>query len=193
MDEGSFDRFTDHRPSRRVVSGALFSAMLTGLINVKPGIVKGVGLMQSDSDCNLGCENSTCGAVPVDCPLFPPDNIWNTPIASLPVAEQSDAFVASIGPDVGLHPDFGSGLYEGSPLGIPFVRVPKGQPTVEITFEVAEESDPGPYPIPADAPVEGGACGTGDRHVVVVQEDTCLLYELYNATRQPDGSWQALS
>ena len=106
---------------------------------------------------------------------------------------QSDAYVASIGSDTGLHADFGSGLYDGFPLGIPFVRVPASQAPVEVTIEVAEESDPGPYPIPADAPVEGGSCGTGDRHLIVVQEEACLLYELYNAVQQPDGSWQASS
>ena len=127
----------------------------------------------------------------MNCPIFPPDNIWNTPVDGLPVDVRSDAFVASIGPEIGVHPDFGSGLYEGSPLGIPFVRVPADQPMIEVAFEVSEESDPGPYPIPPDAPVEGGSCGTGDRHVVVVQEDTCLLYELYNAVQQADGSWQA--
>ena len=106
---------------------------------------------------------------------------------------QSDAYVASMSPDTGLHPDFGAGLYEGAPLGIPFVRVPSTQPAVAVAFEVAEESDPGPYPIPPDAPIEGGSCGTGDRHVIVVQEETCTLYELYSATPQPDGSWQAFS
>ncbi len=91
----------------------------------------------------------------------------------------------------GLHPDFGSGLYEGQPLGIPFVSVPAEQAGVEVTFDVPEESDAGPYPIPSDAPIEGGSCGTGDRHVIVVQEGTCQLFELYAAIPQSDGSWQA--
>jgi hypothetical protein len=144
-------------------------------------------------ECDLGCTSSTCGQIPEDCTLFPANNIWNTPIDSLPVDAQSDAYVASIGPETGLHPDFGSGLYEGFPLGIPFVRVPADQAEVEIALEVAEESDPGPYPIPPDAPIEGGSCGEGDRHVIVVQEGTCTLYELFDATLQPDGSWQASS
>jgi hypothetical protein len=109
----------------------------------------------------------------------------------LPVDAQSDAYIAGMTPETGLHPDFGAGLYEGTPLGIPFVRVPAGQPEVEIVFEYAEESDPGPYPIPPDASVEGGSCGTGDRHVIVIQEETCMLYEMFNATQQADGSWQA--
>ncbi len=193
MDHHAFDRLTTaiaHRLSRRSV---LFGALFAGLITTKPSAARGAPLRQSDGECALGCESSVCGEIAVNCPLFPPDNIWNTPVDSLPVDARSDAYVASIGPDTGVHPDFGSGLYEGSPLGIPFVRVPADQPMIEVAFEVAEESDPGPYPIPLDVPVEGGSCGTGDRHVVVVQEDTCLLYELYNAVQQADGSWQAFS
>ena len=143
-------------------------------------------------DCTLGCTDSVCGRVPAGCPLFPPNNVWNTPIDTLPTDPRSDAYVASIGLDVGLHPDFGAGLYEGLPIGIPFVSVPGSQPLAPITFtDAGEESDPGPYPIPADAPIEGGSCSDGDRHVIVVQQETCTLYELYYAFPQPDGSWQA--
>jgi hypothetical protein len=143
-------------------------------------------------DCTLGCTESACGRVPEGCRLFPANNVWNAPIDALPVDPRSDAYVASIGPDTGVHPDFGSGLYEGSPLGIPFVRVPGTQTLVAIAFtEAGEESDPGPYPIPPDAPIEGGSCADGDRHVIVVQEETCTLYELYSAFPQADGSWQA--
>jgi hypothetical protein len=146
---------------------------------------------QSD-ECYLGCTESICGETPADCAIFPADHIWNTPVADLPVDAQSDAYIASIGPETGLHPDFGAGLYEGFPFGIPFVRVPADQPPVEVVFtEAPDESDPGPYPVPADAPIEGSACGEGDRHVLVVQEGSCLLYELYAAFPQPDGSWEA--
>ena len=194
MDSHAFDRLTTaiaQRINRRAVNGGLLGALVGGLLTAKTGAARNALLRQSDGDCTLGCENSVCGETPVNCPIFPPDNIWNTPVDGLPVDVRSDDFVASIGPEIGMHPDFGSGLYEGSPLGIPFVRVPADQPMIEVAFEVSEESDPGPYPIPPDAPVEGGSCGTGDRHVVVVQEDTCLLYELYNAVQQADGSWQA--
>jgi hypothetical protein len=108
----------------------------------------------------------------------------------VPLDPQSDAYVASIGADTGLHPDFGSGLYEGRPIGIPFVSVAKTQPGVPVDFSYADESDPGPYPIPDDAPIEGGICGAGDRHVLIVQAETCLLYELFDATPQGDG-WSA--
>ena len=139
-------------------------------------------------ECDLGCAISTCGQVPVDCPIFPPDNIWNTPIDSLPVDPQSDAYLASMGPDTGLHPDFGAGLYEGTPLGIPFVRVPSTQPAVAVTFEVAEESDPGPYPIPPDAPIEGGSCG--DRRPARDRGPGGDLPAVRDLHRHAAGRWQ---
>jgi hypothetical protein len=142
--------------------------------------------------CSLGCDSSRCGRVPAGCPILPADNIWNTPVDSLPVDARSDAYVRSIGRDGGLHPDFASGLFEGEPIGIPFVVVPGSQPLVSIVFTASgDESDPGPYPVPADAPIEGGSCADGDRHVLVVQEETCVLYELFNARPRPDGSWNA--
>jgi hypothetical protein len=193
MDAHVFDRWTaavangHSRPSRRrLLTGGLLGGLLAVVLGGRRGEV-------TSQECSLGCTSSTCGQVPVECALFPPDNIWNTPVDGLPVDARSDAWVASIGPGTGLHPDFGSGLYEGQPLGIPFVRASATQPGVEVVFEVVEESDPGPYPIPPDAPIEGGSCGTGDRHVIVVQEETCLLYELYDAHPQSDGSWQAYS
>jgi hypothetical protein len=134
-----------------------------------------------------------------DCPLLPADNIWNARIDSLPVDANSDQYVASIGADINLHPDFASGLYEGAPIGIPYVFVPKEQPKVPINFvafgeeeATPDESDPGPYPIPADAPIEGGPDSPDDRHVIVVQEQSCTLYELYKAVPQEDGSWNAV-
>lgn len=190
MDEHAFDRWTTlvaQRRGRRQVGGGLLASVL----GVRGGTANLSRRTQAGGDCSLGCTSSTCGEIAVDCPLFPPDSIWNTPVDSLPVDAQSDAYIASIGPDTGMHADFGSGLYEGLPLGIPFVRVPANQPPMAIRFEVAEESDSGPYPVPLDAPVEGGSCGTGDRHVIVVQEETCQLYEIYDASPQLDGSWQA--
>jgi hypothetical protein len=144
------------------------------------------------SGCTLGCTTSVCGQVPTGCPIFPADNIWNAPIDTLPPDRRSDAYIASIGSDTGLHPDFAAGLYQGQPIGIPFVRVSSAQPLVPVTVTAyGDESDPGPYPIPADAPIEGGSCADGDRHVLVVQEETCLLVELFNARARADGSWQA--
>lgn len=182
------------RPNRRALTGGVLGIVTGGLLGARPLAAPAAGLVrQVDDACSLGCTESTCGAVPSGCPIFPADNIWNVPISGLPVDPQSDAYIASIGVDAGLHPDFGAGLYEGSPLGIPFVSVPADQPTVNVAFEVPEESDPGPYPIPPDAPVEGGACGEGDRHVIVVQEGTCLLYELFDARQTADGGWTAFA
>jgi hypothetical protein len=131
------------------------------------------------------------GPTVVGCPLFPADNAWNARVDRLPVHARSAEYIATIGPDVGLHPDFGSGTWEGGPIGIPFGVVPGSQPLVPISFEYADESDPGPYPIPRDVPVEGGPASSGDRHVLVVDRDRCRLYELFAAYPQPDGSWRA--
>ena len=185
---------TGSRITRRSMSrgiGISAAVALTGVLGVNnhPSVL--ANSAPSMQECSLGCTTSTCGQIPAGTTLFPQNNIWNTPIDTLPVDARSDAYIANMEPDSGMHPDFGSGLYEGLPLGIPFVQVPADQPMVEITFEVAEESDAGPYPIPLDAPIEGGSCGTGDRHVIVVQEGTSLLYELYDAFQNSDGSWDA--
>lgn len=91
------------------------------------------------------------------CPVFPSNNQWNLKVDDLPVHRNSDAIVRSIGLDEGLHPDFGSGRYNGAPIGIPYVTVGRDQRKVPISFEYDDESDPGPYPIPRDAPIEGAA------------------------------------
>src|SRR5262245_46056717 len=93
------------------------------------------------------------------CPMFPADNIWNTPIDTLPVDEHSDDYIDAIGSDVGLHPDFGSGLWDGGPIGIPYTIVSGDQSAADISFYYPDESDPGPYPIPPDALIEGGSDG----------------------------------
>src|ERR671930_300731 len=97
------------------------------------------------------------------CQLFPADNVWHAPVSRLPVHPRSAAWITSIGRGAGLHADFGSGTWDGGPIGIPYVVVPASQPRVPVRFAYAGESDPGPYPIPADAPVEGGQQATGDR------------------------------
>lgn len=131
------------------------------------------------------------------CGVFPANNIWNAPIDTLPVDPNSDAYVDTIGADASVHPDFGSGVWppdSNSPVGIPYTTVPGSQEPVTITFvDYGEESDPGPYPIPPDAPIEGGPDSTGDRHVLVVDHDNCILYELFYAFPQSDGSWEASS
>lgn len=128
------------------------------------------------------------------CPLFPANNVWNTRIDHLPVDARSGSYISSIGAGTGLHPDFGT-VWAGAPNGIPYTVALSTQAPVDVAFDLyswsADESDPGPYPIPPGAPIEGGSGGSGDRHVLVVQQGTCKLYELYEATPQPDGSWRA--
>ncbi len=121
--------------------------------------------------------------------LFPSDNAWNMPVDAAPVDPASDLLIASIGRDTHLHPDFGAN-YGGGPFGIPYVVVSGGQARVPVTFDYADESDAGPYPIPPDAPVEGGPASTGDRHVIVVDRDARKLYELFDAHRAGAG-WSA--
>jgi len=124
------------------------------------------------------------------CPVLPANNIWNTAIDQMPVRPDSATLVNTIGAAKPLHPDFGSGLYDGGPIGIPYVLV-ANQARVPVRFTYASESDPGPYPIPATAPIEGGSNSTGDRHVLVVDQGGCMLYELWSAYPQSDGSWNA--
>lgn len=125
------------------------------------------------------------------CAIFPADNIWNRNIAALPTATLSDSYIASIGLSATLHPDFGSGLWNNEPIGIPFINV-TGQPPVPIYFtDYGSQSDPGPYPVPTNAPVEGGPASTGDRHAIVVDQSSCTLYEMYRAFPNADGSWNA--
>jgi hypothetical protein len=150
-----------------------------------------------EDDVYLPLVNKPDGSAPEigGCEIFPADNIWNTRVDDLPLHPNSAAFIAAIGADGGLHPDFGSGVWppgSNSPIGIPFVVVPGSQPKVPVEFIWwPEESDPSPYPIPADAPVEGGRDSDGDRHVLVLERDNCLLYELYYAFAQDDGRWEA--
>ena len=99
--------------------------------------------------------------------------------------------VATVGTTASLKADVGSGLWDGGPIGIPYVVVGADQPDVPVTFQYADESDPGPYPLPPDAPIEGGPAATGDRHVIVVDRDACRLYEVFAARRTTDGSWRA--
>jgi hypothetical protein len=126
------------------------------------------------------------------CRIFPPDNHWNVRVDKLPVAAGSARLVRSIGLDSPLHPDFGSGLYEGRPIGIPYTTVSRRQRKVRVSFDYADESDRGRYPIPRAPPIEGGRASGGDRHVIVVDRDRCRLYELFAAYPVDGGRrWRA--
>lgn len=125
------------------------------------------------------------------CPVFPADHAWNVRVDDLPVHSDSDELIAAVGSGVGVHPDFGT-IYQGAPIGIPFVVVPGSQPRVPVDFYYPGESDPGPYPVPPNAPVEGGTASDGDRHVLVIDRGACRLYELYDARPMNGGArWTA--
>lgn len=139
---------------------------------------------------DLGAGANLNGSLP-----FPANNAWNTDISAAPVDPASDALISSIGLGTGLYPDFGAGLYEGAPIGIPYVVVAGSQPKVSVQFtDYGDESEPGPYPIPANAPIEGqkanGGSFDGDRHVLVIDRDANRLYEVGNAYPQTGGSWK---
>jgi hypothetical protein len=126
------------------------------------------------------------------CQVFPSSSVWNQRVDGLPVAKDSAVLIRSIGLDSPVHPDFGSGLYDGQRIGIPYVVVSGGvTPKARPKFDYADESDPGPYPIPANVPIEGAPNpDDGDRHALIVDRDTCTLYELYALHRSGSG-WAA--
>jgi hypothetical protein len=126
------------------------------------------------------------------CPVFPTSSVWNQRVDHLPVAANSATLIRSIGLDASLHPDFGSGLYDGQTIGIPYVVVSGSHtPKFHLRFEYGDESDKGPYPIPANVPIEGAPHpDDGDRHALIVDRDTCTLYELY-ALQHSGSGWTA--
>jgi hypothetical protein len=124
------------------------------------------------------------------CTVFPEDHVWNTPIDQVPVAANSASYISTIGSDGSLKADFGSGTWLGFPIGIPYTMVSADQDKSTVVFDYEEESDVGPYPIPDNPPIEGDPAGDGDRHLLIVDQDNCTLYELY-AARQENGQWHA--
>ncbi len=127
------------------------------------------------------------------CAVFPADSPWNRRVDRLPVARGSAALVRAIGLGAPVHADFGSGTWDGGPIGIPFALVGHRTRRVPVGFEYAGESDRVGYPIPRDVPIEGGRRAQGDRHVLLVDRDACRLYELYAAHPPRAGGrrWRA--
>jgi hypothetical protein len=119
-----------------------------------------------------------------NCSVFPADNVWNKPVDRLSVRSDSDILIRSIGLNSYLHPDFSS--YSGGGYGIPYNVVGGGRKKVTVKFQYASESDRGPYPIPRRPKIEGGS----DRHMLIVDRDNCVLYELY-AARKTSTGWKA--
>lgn len=144
--------------------------------------------------CSAWIKRCLPSSEPPPCAVLPADDIWNRDVSALPVHPMSATWMASIGTSAPLHPDFGAGPYQGRTIGIPYVVIGATQPLVPVAFTYADESDPGPYPIPPLVPVEGGgvrpSAGKGDAHVLLVQAGTCALHEIFAAERQKKGaSW----
>lgn len=129
-----------------------------------------------------------------ECQIFPPDNAWNVPVDDLPIAENSDAIIQSIGLNKGLHADFGSGTYAGERIGIPITFANSDTPRKKITFYHQDESDPGPYPIPRNVKIEGDPDPQpgNDRHALILEKDECKVYEIYHLKKK-DGVWRGAS
>ena len=123
-----------------------------------------------------------------ECPAFPADNVWNTPITGLPVNPDSSTWMASMDSSTTyLHPDFGPSGHPKKPYGIPWQIVSPSQPLVKVRFTYSDQSDPGPYPLSRSTPVENGS----DRHAIMVNPSTCTLYELYDTHYRPHGKSSA--
>jgi hypothetical protein len=156
----------------------------------------GLGVVGAVALILLVCATVVQGGAPPTvggCAVFPADSVWNMPVDTLPLDANSDTYVDTIGRTDYVHPDFGT-VWDGAPNGIPYVIVPGTQPKVTIEWtHYGPESDPGPYPVPTAAPIQGGNSpeNHGDRHVLVVDSGACVLYELYRAFPQADGHWQA--
>jgi hypothetical protein len=123
------------------------------------------------------------------CSVFPANNPWNQRVDKLPVAKNSAKLIASIGLSAPVHPDFGSGRYAGEPIGIPYAIVTNHTKKVRVHFKYASQSDRGRYPLPKHVPIEGGPHSSGDRHVIVVNKDTCRDYELFAAYPHRGGRY----
>jgi len=144
--------------------------------------------------CGLALGGSSAQALRMPsaprCPVFPKSNAWNQRVDRLPVAANSGEIISSIGASGAVHADFGSGLWEGAPIGIPITVVGRNQPKTRVSFEYADESDRGPYPIPRTVKIEGGRSSSGDRHAILVDRNACRLYELYALYPKGRG-WRA--
>jgi hypothetical protein len=179
-----------------IVTGMVYSS--TEMIVIKQGSFMSLCVLFSLVFLLTGCPpgnltGGSDGPIIQGCQIFPADNIWNVPVDHLPVDTNSDAYITTIGVSETLHPDFGSGTWDDSPIGIPFITVNESQENIPIVYtDYGDESDPGPFPIPLDAPIEGGPASDGDRHVIVIDTDFCILYELFHAFPRANH-WEASS
>ena len=179
-------------PLTVLVLACLFANVGCGNVATKPGGGGGGGGQggNANSACNqiaTGQGASLGGFVP-----FPSDSLWNQDVSMAAVDVNSSAIINGIGPSAAVHADFGAGLYNNSIIGIPYVTVDSTQAPVNINFTAyGDESDPGPMPIPANAPIEGDPSPSGDQHVLVIDNNQCWLYELYLGQPAGGGAWNA--
>jgi hypothetical protein len=161
-------------------------ALVIGLIGCSPGTDPSHGPTPPPGNpiTGLGPGASLDGRRP-----FPADNAWNQPVDTAAVDPNSATLIASMGATRPLHPDFGAD-YNGGPFGIPYIVVDSTTAPVPVSFDYSDESDAGPYPVPAAAPIEGGASSSGDRHVLVIDRDRWRLYEMFSSYPQGLG-WHA--
>jgi hypothetical protein len=157
---------------------------------VRSGLGRRLAIIAAVVLVAAGCEHIPVFGAP-DCRLTPMNSYWRADVRGLPVHSRSTSYINNIGPTRTLKADFGSGLWDGGPIGIPYVVVPGSQPPVPISFEYWDESDPGPYPIPPNPPIEGGPASDGDRHVIVVDKDHCVYYETFATYPDGEGGWEA--
>jgi len=161
------------------MSRIYLSVVLAGMLLAVPAAAQDVLHVELGHNADLGGRR-----------LLPDDSPWHLDVSKQPVDPNSQRILARIGMDTPLHPDFG-GEWEGAPIGIQYVVVSKGQAKVPVVFTYADESDPGPYPIPSDAPIEGGPNSDGDRHILVLDRDSWMLWEVFNAHPDGNGGWKA--
>ena len=160
-----------------VVSIILLACTALGTPTIESPTVAVVTETRPTTESTTAPPPTTDGPTLANCPMFPADNFWNARVDSLPVHPQSDSWIQNIGRDEGFHTDFGSGEWDGGPIGIPFnVVAGSTVPKYDAEFYYPDESDPGPYPIPQNPNIEWGS----DHHILVVDTETCMLYETYN-------------
>ena len=171
---------------RRTRRRRLFAALTAALVITT--VTTACGASGSDGGRPVGDPPKLAG-----CPVFPTDSAWNEPVNDLPVAADSEHLLARIGLDVPLHADFGT-VYKGAPDGIPVNVISGHVRRVPVAFKYASQSDGRYYPLPRDVAVQGGPRSAGDRHLIVVDPDTCTDYELYSAYPHDHGRrWTAAS
>jgi hypothetical protein len=169
------------RPDPTTAAGGGVPAVAAAVASAAPGA--------APTAKPLSPSASPSGA-PTGCRIFPADNVWHADVSRLPARADSAKLVASIGAGSAVHADFGSGTWDGGPIGIPITTVPAGTAGVRVSFDYGDESDPGPYPIPKNAKIEGGPNSDGDRHIILLDRAKCRAYELY-AAYPSGGGWKA--